>query len=370
MADREQPASAAQAAGDLLRAARRLADLSQRELAERSGVALSVVARIESGETAAPRLSTLVGLLAAAGCHLELRDGSSCEQDDRPLTDRAGRRFPAHLDVREVRTFGTWWGDWPMLSTRAEKIWHHAPRQRPAHTFDLARWRRDARRDAVPEGGDYARPHPPADVTRRRLMTHEPDLRTADPEIAGLVVAESERQRDSVRLIASENYVSRAVLEATGTMLTNKYSEGYAGKRYYEGQQVIDQVETLAVERAKALFGVEHANVQPYSGSPANLAVYLAFLAPGETVMGMALPAGGHLTHGWSVSATGKWFRAVQYGVRKETGRVDLDEVRDIARAEQPKVIFCGGTAIPRTIDFPAFAEVAREVGAVLVADI
>ncbi len=160
------------------------------------------------------------------------------------------------------------------------------------------------------------------------------------------------------------------MLEATGTMLTNKYSEGYAGKRYYEGQQVIDQVETLAIERAKALFGVEHANVQPYSGSPANLAVYLAFLDPGETVMGMALPAGGHLTHGWSVSATGKWFRAVQYGVRKETGRVDMDEVRELALAERPKVIFCGGTAIPRTIDFPAFAEIAREVGAVLVADI
>jgi len=201
-------------------------------------------------------------------------------------------------------------------------------------------------------------------------MTTDPDLRTADPEVADLVVAESERQRDSVRLIASENYVSRAVLEATGTMLTNKYSEGYAGKRYYEGQQVIDQVETLAVERAKALFGVDHANVQPYSGSPANLAVYLAFLAPGETVMGMALPMGGHLTHGWSVSVTGRWFRSVQYGVRKETGRVDLDEVRDLARAERPKVIWCGGTAVPRTIDFPAFAEIAHEVGAVLVADI
>ena len=201
-------------------------------------------------------------------------------------------------------------------------------------------------------------------------MSSEPDLRTADPEVADLVAAEETRQRDSVRLIASENYVSRAVLEATGTVLTNKYSEGYAGKRYYEGQQVIDQVETLAVERAKALFGVEHANVQPYSGSPANLAVYLAFLAPGETVMGMALPAGGHLTHGWSVSATGKWFRAVQYGVRKETGRVDMDEVRDLALAERPKVIFCGGTAIPRTIDFPAFAAIADEVGAVLVADI
>ena len=201
-------------------------------------------------------------------------------------------------------------------------------------------------------------------------MSSEPDLRTADPEIADLVRAEGERQRDSIRLIASENYVSRAVLEATGTMLTNKYSEGYAGKRYYEGQQVIDQVETLAIERAKALFGVEHVNVQPYSGSPANLAVYLAFLDPGDTVMGMALPAGGHLTHGWSVSATGKWFRPVQYGVRKETGRVDMDEVRDLARTERPKVIFCGGTAIPRTIDFAGFAEIAREVGAVLVADV
>jgi glycine hydroxymethyltransferase len=198
----------------------------------------------------------------------------------------------------------------------------------------------------------------------------DPDLRTTDPEIADLVAAENTRQHETVRLIASENYVSAAVLEATGTVLTNKYSEGYPGKRYYEGQQVIDQVETVAIERAKALFGVEHANVQPYSGSPANLAVYLAFLAPGETVMGMALPAGGHLTHGWSVSATGKWFRAVQYGVRKETGRVDMNDVRDLARAERPKVIFCGGTAIPRTIDFPAFAEIAREIGAVLVADI
>jgi glycine hydroxymethyltransferase len=198
----------------------------------------------------------------------------------------------------------------------------------------------------------------------------DPDLRTTDPEIADLVAAENVRQRDAVRLIASENYVSAAVLEATGTVLTNKYSEGYSGKRYYEGQQVIDQVETLAIDRAKALFGVEHANVQPYSGSPANLAVYLAFMSPGDTVMGMALPAGGHLTHGWSVSATGKWFRAVQYGVRKETGRVDMNDVRDLALAERPKVIFCGGTAIPRTIDFAAFAEIAREVGAILVADI
>jgi glycine hydroxymethyltransferase len=195
-------------------------------------------------------------------------------------------------------------------------------------------------------------------------------LAAADPEIASLVRQEERRQAETVKLIPSENYVSRAVLEASGTVLTNKYSEGYPGRRYYEGQQVIDQVETVAIERAKALFGVEHANVQPYSGSPANLAVYLAFCQPGDTVMGMALPMGGHLTHGWNVSVTGKWFRAVQYGVRKETGRVDLDEVRELAQAERPRLIFCGGTAIPRTIDFPAFAQIAAEVGAVLVADI
>jgi glycine hydroxymethyltransferase len=197
-----------------------------------------------------------------------------------------------------------------------------------------------------------------------------PHLAAADPELARLVEAEAKRQFDKVRLIPSENYVSTAVLEATGTVLTNKYSEGYSGKRYYEGQQVIDQLETLTIERAKTLFGVDHANVQTYSGSPANLAVYLALANPGDTVMGMGLPAGGHLTHGWNVSATGKWFRAVQYGVRKDTGRIDLDEVRELALAERPKLIFCGGTAIPRTIDFPAFAEIAREVDAVLVADI
>jgi glycine hydroxymethyltransferase len=197
-----------------------------------------------------------------------------------------------------------------------------------------------------------------------------PHVAATDPEIADLIEAEARRQFEKIRLIASENYVSAAVLEASGTVLTNKYSEGYPGRRYYEGQQFIDQIERLATGRAEQLFGVEHANVQPYSGSPANLAIYLAFLKPGDTVMGMALPMGGHLTHGWSVSATGKWFNPVRYGVRADTGRVDLDEVRDLARRERPKVIFCGGTAIPRTIDFPAFAEIAREVDAILVADI
>jgi len=197
-----------------------------------------------------------------------------------------------------------------------------------------------------------------------------PHVAGSDPDIAELIQSEARRQRDKIRLIPSENYVSVAVLEASGTVLTNKYSEGYAGRRYYEGQQFIDPIERIACERAEQLFGVDHANVQPYSGSPANLAVYLAFLAPGDTVMGMALPMGGHLTHGWPVSVTGKWFKAVQYGVRADTGRLDLDEVRDLARRERPKVIFCGGTAIPRTIDFPAFAEIANEIGAILVADI
>lgn len=197
-----------------------------------------------------------------------------------------------------------------------------------------------------------------------------PHLTAEDPQIAELVQSEAKRQFEKIRMIASENYVSPAVLEATGSVLTNKYSEGYAGKRYYEGQQFIDPIETLAIDRAKALFGVEHANVQPYSGSPANLAIYLALLQPGDTMMGLALPMGGHLTHGHPVSATGKWFRSVQYSVRREDGRIDMDEVRDLAKKERPKLIFCGGTAVPRTIDFPAFAEIAREVDAVLAADI
>ncbi len=195
-------------------------------------------------------------------------------------------------------------------------------------------------------------------------------LEDVDPEIAQLITAEERRQRDCLRLIPSENYVSHAVLAATGSVLTNKYSEGYPGKRYYEGQVYIDQVETIAIERAKALFGAAHANVQPYSGSPANLAVYLAFLQPGDTVMGMHLASGGHLTHGWNVSITGKYFRSVQYTVAKESGRIDYDAVRDLARAEKPKLLFAGGTAIPRIIDFAAFAEIAREVGAVFCADI
>jgi glycine hydroxymethyltransferase len=195
-------------------------------------------------------------------------------------------------------------------------------------------------------------------------------LQRVDPEIASLLSLEEERQRQKLRLIPSENYVSAAVLEASGSVLTNKYSEGYPGKRYYEGQQHIDLIEQICIDRAKALFRVDHANVQPYSGSPANLAVYLAFCKPGDVIMGLGLPSGGHLTHGWPVSISGKYFTSVPYGVRRDTGRIDLDEVRDLARKHRPRLLWCGGTAVPRIIDFPAFAEIAREVGAILVADI
>src|SRR6201999_1580258 len=196
-----------------------------------------------------------------------------------------------------------------------------------------------------------------------------PHLARTDPGIADLIEDEARREFEKLRLIPSENYASEAVLEASGSVLTNKYSEGYPGRRYYEGQQYVDVIETLAVQRAEALFGVEHANVQPYSGSPANLAVYLAFAQPGDTILAMSLSAGGHLTHGSPASITGKWFPPVHYGVRRETGRVDMDDVRELALKERPKIIICGGTAIPRTIDYPAFAAIAEEVGAVLVAD-
>jgi glycine hydroxymethyltransferase len=197
-----------------------------------------------------------------------------------------------------------------------------------------------------------------------------PLLEESDPELAALLVREDEKQAESLFLIPSENYTSAAVLEANGSVLANKYSEGYPGRRYYEGNEIVDEVELLAQTRARELFGVEHANVQPYSGSPANLAVYLAFLDPGDTVMGLALPAGGHLTHGWPVSATGKWFHAVHYGVSTETGRVDMEEVRALALEHRPKLLFCGGTAVPRTIDFARFAEIAKEVDALMVADV
>jgi glycine hydroxymethyltransferase len=160
------------------------------------------------------------------------------------------------------------------------------------------------------------------------------------------------------------------VLEATGSILTNKYSEGYPGRRYYQGQCYIDQVETLVIDRAKALFGAEHANVQPYSGSPANLAVYFALLKPGDGLMGLALPHGGHLTHGWDVSITGAFWRPIRYMVDRESQRIDYDAVRDLARKERPKIIVTGATAYPRQFDFRIFGEIAREVGAYLLADI
>ena len=199
---------------------------------------------------------------------------------------------------------------------------------------------------------------------------HNAPLKTVDPDIHAMILAEEQRQADKFRLIPSENYASAAVLEATGSVLTNKYSEGYPGRRYYEGQQIIDAVEKLARKRARELFGAESANVQPYSGSPANLAVYFAFCRPGDTVMGQALPHGGHLTHGWKVSITGSYFNSVQYTVHPETHLLDYDQIRELAREHRPKLLYAGATAYPRIIDFEAFASIAAEVDAIFCADI
>ncbi|MEJ7935123.1 serine hydroxymethyltransferase [Sphingobium sp. AN558] len=195
------------------------------------------------------------------------------------------------------------------------------------------------------------------------------NLASADPEIFGAIGNELKRQQDKIELIASENIVSKAVLEAAGSIFTNKYAEGYPGKRYYGGCEYADVVETLAIERAKALFGAQFANVQPNSGSQMNQAVFLALLAPGDTFMGLDLSSGGHLTHGSPVNMSGKWFNPVPYGVREDDHRIDMDEVARIARDCKPKLIICGGTAYSRVWDFKRFREIADEVGAYLLAD-
>ena len=190
-----------------------------------------------------------------------------------------------------------------------------------------------------------------------------------DRELFSILERELERQNTTVQLIASENFTSPAVLEATGSVLTNKYSEGYPGKRYYGGNEIIDEVEDLARERVKALFHAEHANVQPHAGANANMAVYLALLDPGDTVMGMKLDQGGHLTHGSPVNASGKLYRFVAYGVTESDERIDFDEVRDVARRERPKIIVAGATAYPRIIDPRPFREIADEIGALFMFD-
>jgi glycine hydroxymethyltransferase len=195
-------------------------------------------------------------------------------------------------------------------------------------------------------------------------------LAAADPEIHAALDDERRRQNEGLELIASENFVSRAVLEAAGSVLTNKYAEGYPGRRYYGGCEVVDRVETLAIERARALFGAEHVNVQPHSGTSANLAVYFALLRPGDTLLGMDLSCGGHLTHGHRLSYSGRDFKVVAYGVDRASERIDFDEVRRLALEHRPKLIVCGASAYSRTIDFARFREVADEAGAILMADI
>ena len=195
-------------------------------------------------------------------------------------------------------------------------------------------------------------------------------LAQADPEIAGIINSELGRQRTHLELIASENFTSPAVMAAQGSVLTNKYAEGLPGKRYYGGCEFVDKAEQLAIDRVKQLFGAEMANVQPHSGAQANFAVFLTLLEPGDTIMGMDLSHGGHLTHGSPVNVSGKWFNVVQYGVNRETEQLDFDEIREIALKEKPKLIICGYSAYPRTIDFAKFREIADEVGAYLLADI
>ncbi len=194
-------------------------------------------------------------------------------------------------------------------------------------------------------------------------------LAETDPELAAAISGELHRQQDGIELIASENIVSAAVLEAQGSVLTNKYAEGYPGRRYYGGCFEVDKAETLAIERAKLLFGCSYANVQPHSGAQANQAVFLALLQPGETILGMSLAAGGHLTHGAAPNLSGKWFRAVQYGVRKEDGLLDYEELESLARSEKPRMIIAGGSAYPRAIDFARIRRVADEVGAYFMVD-
>jgi glycine hydroxymethyltransferase len=195
-------------------------------------------------------------------------------------------------------------------------------------------------------------------------------LKTVDPEIYDIIRRETERQAYGLELIPSENFVSGAVLEATGSVLTNKYAEGYPGKRYYGGCEFVDQAETLAIERAKKIFGAEHVNVQPHSGSQANMAVYLAAMNPGDTMLGMNLSHGGHLTHGSPVNFSGRLFNVVPYGVRQDTETIDFDQVRDLALKHKPKMIVIGASAYPRTIDFVPFRRIADETGAMLMADI
>ncbi|MGZ4546989.1 MAG: serine hydroxymethyltransferase, partial [Blastococcus sp.] len=194
-------------------------------------------------------------------------------------------------------------------------------------------------------------------------------LASFDPDIASVVLDELDRLRNGLQLIASENFTSPAVLAALGSTLSNKYAEGYPGRRYYGGCEVVDRAEEIGIARAKELFGAEHANLQPHSGANANLAAYGAFLKPGDTFLAMALPHGGHLTHGAKVSFSGKWFNPVQYGVNPETEHIDYDQVRDLAREHRPKMIICGGSAIPRLIDFAAFREICDEVGAIMMVD-
>jgi glycine hydroxymethyltransferase len=205
-------------------------------------------------------------------------------------------------------------------------------------------------------------------MTTMQMLDH-PTLANADPEVFAAIADEERRQRDNLELIASENYASQAVREAVASVMTNKYAEGYPGRRYYGGCEYVDVAENLAIERLKKIFGADHANVQPHAGAQANMAAMMAVLAPGDTILGMSLAHGGHLTHGTKVSYSGKLYNAVAYGVRKDTELIDFDQVRELAREHKPKLIIAGASAYPRTMDYAPFREIANEVGALFMVD-
>src|SRR5499426_4178955 len=250
---------------------------------------------------------------------------------------------------------------------RTSSRWARAsPRARPRSRFSRPGLGRSSSRAGTP-GGSTRSSRSIAREVRSRRMSKLADI---DPEIAKALRAEAQRQHRNLELIASENFVSEAVLEAVGSVLTNKYAEGYPGRRYYGGCEMVDVAEELAIARAKELFGAEHVNVQPHSGSQANMAVYFTLLKPGDTVLAPSLAHGGHLTAGSPMNFSGRLYNIVPYGVRRDTELIDLDEVRDLARQHRPKLVIAGGSAFPRTIDFKPFREIADEVGAALMADI
>jgi glycine hydroxymethyltransferase len=323
-------------------------------LPNRINIVVSSTLKPEQGITVCPSLTEAIQLGTRTNKEVYVIGGAQLYATALPFADRLILSW-----IHASYSGDTFFPDVPFNEWNVEEVTEY-----PAFTNTIYRRRADNSR------ARESLTRPMMSSTNHQASVNYPSLFAQDPLVARAIESEEERQRTTIALIPSENCVSRAVREAVGTALMNKYSEGYPGKRYYQGNEHIDTIENAAIERAKQLFGAEHANVQPYSGSPANQAVYLAFLKPGETVLGLDLACGGHLTHGSPVNFSGKTYRVVTYTVDKETHRIDMDAVRVIALREKPRLIISGLTAYPRTIDFERFGAIAKEVGAIHLADI